>query len=119
VPPGTLTERGHATTWCARWRHARAVRSGDSQALRDQQRSTIRVSLAAIVGLAAARIGRRGVLRNLSSKAPRTPARRGLGARREHDGGSIDVLGPRLPKRRSRLAGDAAWALGDPRDQPE
>ncbi|MBA3392089.1 MAG: HEAT repeat domain-containing protein [Deltaproteobacteria bacterium] len=84
--------------------------------LRDlAQDASVRVGLAAIAGLAAAKNPADApLLRGLVENAPsdrRRAAAWALGEMR--DTGSLDVLATALSSREDRLAGDAAWALGE------
>jgi len=74
-----------------------------------------KVSLAAIAGLAAARSADDApVLRALLDQAPTDRRRAAASALGEiHDTGSIDALAQQLASKDDRLAGDAAWALGE------
>ncbi|HEX7841579.1 MAG TPA: HEAT repeat domain-containing protein, partial [Kofleriaceae bacterium] len=74
-----------------------------------------KVSLAAIAGLAAARsLEDAPVLRSLVEQAASDRRRAAAWALGEiHDTGSIDVLASALSSKDDRLAGDAAWALGE------
>jgi HEAT repeat protein len=76
---------------------------------------SIRVSLAAIAGLAAAKDpGDAAFLRNLVEQGASDRRRAAAWALGEmHDSGSIDVLAAALSSKDDRLAGDAAWALGE------
>ncbi len=84
--------------------------------LRDlAQDASVRVGLAAIAGLAAAKDPADApLLRGLVEHAPsdrRRAAAWALGEMR--DTGSLEVLASALSSREDRLAGDAAWALGE------
>jgi HEAT repeat protein len=76
---------------------------------------SVKVSLAAICGLAAARsLADAPVLRTLVERAASDRRRAAAWALGElHDTGSIDVLAAALSSKDDRLAGDAAWALGE------
>jgi HEAT repeat protein len=76
---------------------------------------SIKVSLAAIAGLAAAKdLGDAAFLRSLVEKGAADRQRAAAAALGElHDGGSIDVLATALSGKDDRLVGDAAWALGE------
>ncbi|HEX3763777.1 MAG TPA: HEAT repeat domain-containing protein [Kofleriaceae bacterium] len=77
--------------------------------------ASIKVSLAAIAGLAAAHsLDDAPVLRTLLDQAAADRRRAAAWALGEiHDAGSIDVLAAALSSQDDRLAGDAAWALGE------
>ena len=77
--------------------------------------ANVKVSLAAIAGLAAARsAGDAPMLRTLVEQAASDRRRAAAWALGEmHDTGSIDVLASALSSKDDRLAGDAAWALGE------
>jgi len=77
--------------------------------------TSIKVSLAAIAGLAAARSRDDApLLRTLVDQAAADRRRAAAWALGEiHDTGSIDALAAALSSKDDRLAGDAAWALGE------
>jgi HEAT repeat protein len=77
--------------------------------------ASIKVSLAAIAGLAAARsLDDAPLLRGLVDQAATDRRRAAASALGEiHDAGSIDTLAAALSSKDDRLAGDAAWALGE------
>lgn len=77
--------------------------------------ANIKVGLAAIAGLAAARsVADAPLLRGLVERAATDRRRAAAWALGEiHDAGSIDVLAAALGSKDDRLAGDAAWALGE------
>jgi HEAT repeat protein len=77
--------------------------------------ANVKVSLAAIAGLAAARDrGDAALLRGLVEQAAADRRRAAAWALGElHDTDSIDVLAGALSSKDDRLAGDAAWALGE------
>ena len=76
---------------------------------------SIRVSLAAIAGLAAAKDpGDAAFLRDLVEHGAADRRRAAAWALGEiHDTGGIEVLATALASKDDRLAGDAAWALGE------
>jgi len=77
--------------------------------------ANIKVGLAAIAGLAAARsIADAPLLRALVDQAATDRRRAAAWALGEiHETGSIDALATALSSKDDRLAGDAAWALGE------
>ena len=77
--------------------------------------ASVKVSLAAIAGLAAARsLDDAPLLRSLVDQAATDRRRAAAWALGEiHDAGSIDTLAAALSSKDDRLAGDAAWALGE------
>jgi HEAT repeat protein len=77
--------------------------------------ASVKVSLAAIAGLAAARsLDDAPLLRTLVDQAAADRRRAAASALGElHDAGSIDALAAALSSKDDRLAGDAAWALGE------
>jgi HEAT repeat protein len=77
--------------------------------------TSVKVSLAAIAGLAAARsLDDAPLLRTLVDQAATDRRRAAAWALGEiHDAGSIDTLATALSSKDDRLAGDAAWALGE------
>ena len=77
--------------------------------------ASVKVSLAAIAGLAAARsLDDAPLLRTLVDQAATDRRRAAAWALGEiHDAGSIDTLAAALASKDDRLAGDAAWALGE------
>ena len=77
--------------------------------------ASVKVSLAAIAGLAAARSqGDAALLRGLVEQAATDRRRAAAWALGEiHDAGSIDTLATALASKDDRLVGDAAWALGE------
>jgi HEAT repeat protein len=76
---------------------------------------SVKVSLAAIAGLAAAgSLDDASALRMLADQAAADRRRAAAWALGElRDPGSLDVLGSALANKDDRLAGDAAWALGE------
>jgi HEAT repeat protein len=77
--------------------------------------ASIKVSLAAIAGLAAAASpDDAGFLRAMVDQAAADRRRAAAWALGEmHDAGALDVLSTALSNKDDRLAGDAAWALGE------
>lgn len=77
--------------------------------------ASIKVSLAAIAGLAAAHsLDDAPLLRTLLDQAAADRRRAAAWALGEiHDTGAIDALAAALSSKDDRLAGDAAWALGE------
>jgi HEAT repeat protein len=77
--------------------------------------ASVKVSLAAIAGLAAARSpDDAAVLRTMVDQAAADRRRAAAWALGElHDAGSLDVLVTALSSKDDRLVGDAAWAIGE------
>ena len=107
-----------ATRWSGRSaRRCAAVRDGNARKLLRElaDDASVKVSLAAIAGLAAAASpDDAGVLRAMVDQAAADRRRAAAWALGEmHDAGAIDVLAAALANKDDRLAGDAAWALGE------
>ncbi len=79
------------------------------------QDTSMKVSVAAIAGLAAAASpDDEPLLRTLAAEASSERRRAAAWALGElHDAGALDVLATALASKDDRLAGDAAWALGE------